>query len=605
MRRSNITRLLVAACGIAFVAACYFATRPAVEEKPIEDSGTDRRTVQIDPQGLSARTAQYSGSESCRQCHDRYYESWHDTYHRTMTQEASPDSIVASFDNVTLESRGRAFKLTRDGDSFFATPKTTQPEARSGPPMKIAMTTGSHLMQTYWVRFGSAFRQLPWFYHIESKKWIPSNDSFLTPPDGPPMEARWNDTCVKCHTTGPVPGMLADRQNFDTKVAELGISCEACHGPAAEHVGFHSKNENASQVPPSARLVNPAKLSHVAASQICGQCHSSAQANDRIDWLVNGSRYFPGDDHTKWFTHAEFGSTNPVSAAYVKDSYWNDGTCRVGGDELLGMEASKCYSEGQMSCLTCHSMHDSDPTDQLKSFDSSNGSCLQCHNEFQERLEEHTHHPIDSSGSQCVNCHMPHTSFALFKAIRSHRIDSPAVTGPSKGARPNACNLCHLDQTLAWSAAALEEWYGHDQPELPESDRTRAASLQWLLQGDATQRAIVAWHLSWTPASEVAGDKWKAPFLAELLADPYSVVRFISWRSLLVQKGFAEFEYDFLKSRPELLKSRDLAVRLWQATRKSQDGDPRLFLLKDGQLDADAVKATLKQRDDRPIDILE
>jgi len=54
---------------------------------------------------------------------------------------------------------------------------------------------------------------------------------------------------------------------------------------------------------------------------------------------------------------------------------------------------------------------------------------------------------------------MPHTSYGLLKGIRSHQINSPTVKASLATGRPNACNLCHLDKTLAWSGQKLNEWY--------------------------------------------------------------------------------------------------------------------------------------------------
>ena len=57
-----------------------------------------------------------------------------------------------------------------------------------------------------------------------------------------------------------------------------------------------------------------------------------------------------------------------------------------------------------------------------------------------------------------MNCHMPYTAYALFKGIRSHQIDSPSAKMTLRGGRPNACNQCHLDKTLQWTAERLEAW---------------------------------------------------------------------------------------------------------------------------------------------------
>ena len=52
----------------------------------------------------------------------------------------------------------------------------------------------------------------------------------------------------------------------------------------------------------------------------------------------------------------------------------------------------------------------------------------------------------------CYNCHMPYTSYGLLKALRSHQITGPSVTTSVQTGRPNACNACHLDKPLGWTA---------------------------------------------------------------------------------------------------------------------------------------------------------
>ena len=48
------------------------------------------------------RPGEYAGSDSCRACHPDQYTSWHRSYHRTMTQLATPETVRGKFDNVTL-----------------------------------------------------------------------------------------------------------------------------------------------------------------------------------------------------------------------------------------------------------------------------------------------------------------------------------------------------------------------------------------------------------------------------------------------------------------------------------------------------------------------
>src|SRR5207247_8067847 len=125
----------------------------------------------------------------------------------------------------------------------------------------------------------------------------------------------------------------------------------------------------------------------------------------------------------------------------------------------------------------CHSIHESDPDQHLTARMRSNEACLQCHEGFREKLSSHTHHLANSSGSECYNCHMPHTSWGLLKAIRTHQITSPDVRTSVKTGRPNACNLCHLDRSFAWTAGKLSEWYQMPVPTLDAEHRSVSAAV--------------------------------------------------------------------------------------------------------------------------------
>ena len=246
-----------------------------------------------------------------------------------------------------------------------------------------------------------------------------------------------------------------------------------------------------------------------------------------------------------------------------------------------------------------------------------NEACTQCHSEFEneEALVRHTHHPADSSGSSCYNCHMSYTTYGLLKAIRSHTVESPSVAVTLETGRPNACNQCHLDKPLKWTADLLKERYDIDSPELPEDHRRLAASLIWLYKGDAAQRALMAWSMGWAPALDASDPDWMPAHLAELLRDPYDAVRFIALRSLRRHAGFEEFEFDHL-SRPGLRKkASEQVIARWQAAYSEPDSSPgpshppkrgpHLLLNEQGQLDQDRVETLLMERDSSLIRLLE
>jgi hypothetical protein len=192
--------------------------------------------------------------------------------------------------------------------------------------------------------------------------------------------------------------------------------------------------------------------------------------------------------------------------------------------------------------------------DQLAASTGRNDACVQCH----PRSTDHSHHRADSPGSSCDNCHMPYTTYGLLKTIRSHQISSPSVQASLDTGRPNACNLCHLDKSLAWTADALTTWFRTARPALGDDEQQVAASLLWLLRGDAGQRAIVAQSMGWAPAQQASQGSsrgWLQPYLALLQKDSYDAVRYIASRSL---KSLPPFRRDELpRGNPQLLITND------------------------------------------------
>ena len=236
-----------------------------------------------------------------------------------------------------------------------------------------------------------------------------------------------------------------------------------------------------------------------------------------------------------------------------------------------------------------------------------NEACLQCHQEYQseEQLAMHTHHAAESSGSNCYNCHMPHTTLGLMKAMRSHTIDSPSVATTLKTGRPNACNLCHLNKSLAWTGQHLREWYGIEIPEMSGEQKELASSIRWILKGDAGQRAIASWHFGWAPAKEASDTKWMAPFLAELLTDSYDVVRFIGYHSLKSLPQFADFQYDFVGPVPDREAGRTQVIERWQESSDRPVSSPSVLIDAQQKLIEAAVEALRKQRLDPPMKLIE
>lgn len=595
-------------------------------------------------QGMPERG--YVSSQTCRSCHPEQFASWHASFHRTMTQVAAANTVLGDFDGLTLHNRGRPHHLSRDRDGFWVDMVDPEWEAErraagvfdnDGPDAprirkRVVMTTGSHHQQGYWV--GSTddrmLYSLPFMWLVEEGRWAPREDVFMRPPNAGRGFDQWNTNCIECHSVAGESNVDSATGWADTQVAELGIACEACHGPAEEHVRVNSDPLRRIRMRTTAggdpTIVNPARLDGRRSAQVCGQCHGLNVFKG--DVAAAGVRYRPGDDlcDTRMImqiTDAPFNEREradwrrldrhldrqkPNRAEFLADRMWPDGMVRVTGREHNMLMASPCRADPAFSCLSCHSMHRSRPDDQLAARMEGDHACLQCHAEYQgERLTAHTRHRAGSPGSACYNCHMPHTTYGLLKAVRSHQISSPSVAASVQTGRPNACNLCHLDRTLEWTQDRLAQWYGAAPVALTEDQRTTSAAVLWALTGDAHQRALIAWHMGWPAARSASGQDWMAPYLGHLLADPYSVVRYIARRSLRTLPGLSGFEYDFLAPPEARSAARERAIEAWQAVhpRRLDRSGPELLLESNGTPMTARLSELARQRDDRRVDLRE
>ncbi|MEN1680851.1 MAG: ammonia-forming cytochrome c nitrite reductase subunit c552 [Planctomycetota bacterium] len=469
------------------LAACLIILGLVAAALPVSGNpSTEGKVSPVPPEDLPLprRDSGYVSSDACVECHQNEHASWHASSHRTMTQVATPESVLGEFDGAEIDSDGVTYRVfTRDGECWAEMPDPdlvmdfVQQRGRYEMMKKIPrverrviMTTGSHHYQTYWVagddEYGRLMQTLPLVYLIKDQRWIPREKAFMRPPGGRFL-TQWNHHCIKCHSTGGGPGLIDEGQRgrFETKVAELGISCKACHGPGEDHIAYQRRIV-AKQPPAGADpIVNPAKLDHKRGSQVCGQCHAvfiAANEKSVTEYATSGSSYRPGDEihQTNYYIQQPANGGTSMRRAefdrnkeFFRERWWDDGSILAGGREFTAVRRSACYLKGEMSCMSCHSIHDSDPADQLTRDLTDTRMCTQCHSDPRDtsRLSDHTHHAPGSSGSNCLNCHMPYNSYALLSGVRSHQMESPRVSASVEFDTPNACNLCHLDQTFAWA----------------------------------------------------------------------------------------------------------------------------------------------------------
>jgi predicted CXXCH cytochrome family protein len=260
---------------------------------------------------------------------------------------------------------------------------------------------------------------------------------------------------------------------YSTKWREFGISCERCHGPGKDHIA------RASAAPPDAQtralvkstIVNPARLDASRSSMICAQCHSLRDTY--AQGFVAGANYY--DYFVPLMEDRLPSSPDPA--------YWADGRPRWLANEAVAFWQSQCFLKGGATCTTCHSRpHNDDVNGNPKLRPTNNVLCAGCHKTIAADPGKHTHHPPNSLGNSCIECHMPATVASLNTRMRDHSLSVPVPENTIRHDIPNACNVCHRDKNAEWANRYVNTWYGNKGR---QSLIVRADAFSLARQGDA------------------------------------------------------------------------------------------------------------------------
>ena len=532
----------------------------------------------------------YTGADACFACHQDRHASWSKTFHRTMTQTATAQSVRGAFDGQLLTAFGGLVRPNSADGKFtfdYFDPKTKQQIAQ----LKIARTVGSHRYQQYLLQDADSetYYRLHYLWHIDEQRWVHMNAAFLGSDEQPfdAQVATWNTNCVFCHNTGPEPQVsnLAEVRarakagervdvraelRFDTKLADLGIACESCHGPGALHV------QRMQQLPERLlaklgvqdfSIVNPDNLTAQRSNAVCGACHAGRtpkSAND-IDTLYStGITYRPGDVLEQHLTVLRQDTPSPSAALphLFSNRFWNDGAPRLTAYEYQGQTASKCAQDPKLTCMRCHSMHSGDPAGMLpsKTPEAGDAPCLRCHQEFKSKIAEHTGHTPESPGARCMGCHMPRAVYGVMEIHRTHLISTPNVATDLATGKPNACLNCHVERTPGWAAAEIaQRWPTLAAVASVEivrgdgADINLSDGLAALLAGDPVRQAIAAYELGQLDQAEKQAPLHaRVPWLLQSLSDDRPAIRRFARRSLMaldqrlnmgLQQSLVDFDY--------------------------------------------------------------
>lgn len=320
-------------------------------------------------------------------------------------------------------------------------------------------------------------------------------------------------SCAACHR-GEFDArhrIILKRAAAENAAGGAGVSCAECHGNAAEHLAAKTSVWARFGFPSENKIINPRDLSSDAAMMICARCHAAGESND-----APAANRLAAAEYVDEFVAAH--RQNDSDA----EKLWADGSPKFGGNEYRAVLRSVCYAQSKagghgiagekINCSSCHSPHEAndDFAATEKSFDQS---CLQCHAQFSERaaIAEHTKHPLDSKASRCASCHQPETVFSRTRFTRTHEIGVPNPVLTAEKQIPNACNLCHADQSVNWAIASSKKLWAErfrDSEISPDAQFDRPEGIRALSSNDAFLRALAADSLR--KHSDLS---WSEPFL--------------------------------------------------------------------------------------------
>ena len=425
--------------------------KPAEAEPEI--AATVNETAHWQPEEQSKAFAQYAGSKSCRECHQASYDLWMGSDHQLAERLPDPKMDKEAFDPPReFKHPSLTSDITSEEDRFLI---ATLGLSGKKETFEVERVIGETPLRQYLVELPRGRLQAVDLSHDPHKnEWFNVfGDEDRQAGEWGHWTGRgmnWNTQCASCHNTRLRKNYDETTDSYHTAMAEMSVSCEACHGPMKAHVDWRKEFPGTTEKDPTLR-----KFDNTQWLATCGKCHS------RRTELTGDFK--PGDRYLDHFSHV---------IPNESDIYYADGQVREENYVLTSFLSSKMHHAG-VRCVDCHEPHTS------KILQPGNALCMRCHtgtypNSPKIDPPTHTHHKLNGEGGQCVNCHMPQTTYMQRDPRRDHGFTIPDPLLTKEHGIPNACNRCHTDKDTDWAIAAVDKWYG---PRMNRPTRKRA---QWI-----------------------------------------------------------------------------------------------------------------------------
>lgn len=341
---------------------------------------TGHRKEAADPRG-----GKFADAASCAQCHKAIYDTYATTAHANSSAVAGAGVVKGRFDppgNVFHFANHTEVIMEQQGDALFQKVMMDGKE-QARYPFDVVFGSGRKA-QTFLYWKNDQYFQLPISWFVPADNWA-NSPGF--PADHPKFDRVIPSTCFGCHSSmvkvrEEVKG-LNITEKFARREMIAGIDCQRCHGPAAEHVDYHTANP-AEKAPHFMTRIDT--LSRVQRLDACALCHSGLKPLYRPAF-----EFKPGDKLSDFII--------PTVPFPQKPNQLD-----VHGNQMQLLAASQCFLQSKtMNCSTCHNPHVTERT----SMQTFSQRCMTCHQPESPQFCRHTGKPSAILQQNCIDCHMP------------------------------------------------------------------------------------------------------------------------------------------------------------------------------------------------------
>ena len=164
-------------------------------------------------------------------------------------QPASDETVLGDFSGSEFEYAGTHSRFYRKDGKFFVETDNAKGELQE---FEISYTFGFYPLQQYLIPFPNGRYQalnIVWDSRPDAEggqRWVHLYpDETVTHEDGLHWTGsfqNWNSRCATCHSTRLEKNYSSTSDSYQTSWAEINLGCEACHGPASDHLAWAAKS---------------------------------------------------------------------------------------------------------------------------------------------------------------------------------------------------------------------------------------------------------------------------------------------------------------------------------------------------------------------------